>query len=411
MVDRCAAPTRGADPCARSASPPSSTPSTARTAPSATPRSARRSSATTSLYTWDHFFPLYGAQDGAHFECWSLLAAWAEATERIELGPLVACNSYRNPHLLADIARTVDHVSDGRVILGIGAGWFRRDYEEYGYAFGTIGDRLTALEAAIPRIARPAGGARTRRRSAGMPLLIAGVARADAAPRRPPRRRPGTPRSPTGRRSSSRRSRRCADWCAVEGRDPADIEWSVGVEPDDLDRFFAEDAETYLAMGFSQFTLGFEGPAWRVDDGAAALAWRDRVNRDRVPDRCSRVVTDDGPSHARPRRACRGRHHRIGSCARSGPGRPRRRRPSCRASRSAPCCGRSSCVVADDDYLFVVVPAGRRFDWAAVRAAPGRPPADPAGRRRGARRDRLRALHDHARSAPAEPGRSSSTRR
>jgi alkanesulfonate monooxygenase SsuD/methylene tetrahydromethanopterin reductase-like flavin-dependent oxidoreductase (luciferase family) len=70
-------------------------------------------------------------------------------------------------------------------------------------------------------------------------------------------------------------------WCRVEGRDPADIEWSVGVEPDDLDRFFAEDADTYLAMGFTQFTLGFEGPRWAVDDGAAALAWRDRVNRDR----------------------------------------------------------------------------------------------------------------------------------
>ena len=73
-------------------------------------------------------------------------------------------------------------------------------------------------------------------------------------------------------------------WCAVEGRDPADIEWSVGVEPDDLERFFAEDSETYLGMGFSQFTLGFEGPDWTVDRGAAALAWRDRMNRDRVPD-------------------------------------------------------------------------------------------------------------------------------
>ena len=67
-------------------------------------------------------------------------------------------------------------------------------------------------------------------------------------------------------------------WCAEIGRDPADIEWGVGVEPEDLDRFLAEDAETYVEMGFSQFTLGFEGPAWRVDDGAELLAWRDRVN-------------------------------------------------------------------------------------------------------------------------------------
>ncbi len=233
------------------------------------------------LYTWDHFFPLYGDRDGAHFECWSLLAAWAEATERIEIGPLVACNSYRNPELLADIARTVDHVSDGRVVLGIGAGWARRDYDEYGYAFGTIGDRLAALEAAIPRIERRLAAltpAPVRR----MPLLIAGrgarrtlrlVARhADAWHATFPER-------PDELDETVATLRR---WCAVEGRDPAAIEWSVGIEPDDHERFFADDAATYLAMGFTQFTLGFQGPDWTVERGAHALAWRDRMDRERA---------------------------------------------------------------------------------------------------------------------------------
>jgi probable F420-dependent oxidoreductase len=229
------------------------------------------------VYTWDHFYPLYGDPDGPHFECWSLLAAWAEVTERIELGPLVACNSYRNPHLLADIARTVDHVSEGRVILGLGAGWKRRDYEEYGYELGTMGRRISDLGEAIPLINHRLAVLNpppVRR----IPILIAGtgvkktlrlVARyADAwhatFPDRP---------AALGPAVAALRG-----WCAEIGRDPAEIEWSVGIEPDDLDRFLEEDAPTYLAMGFTQFTLGFNGPDWRVGDGRRMLAWRDERN-------------------------------------------------------------------------------------------------------------------------------------
>jgi probable F420-dependent oxidoreductase len=232
------------------------------------------------VYTWDHFFPLYGPRDGAHFECWSMLAALAEATSRVEIGPLVACNSYRNPQLLADIVRTVDHISGGRVINGIGAGWKERDYAEYGYEFGTIGSRLSALERSVPllleRLAK-LNPPPVRH----VPLLIAGVGEqrtlrlvahyADgwhaAFPDRPDELEPKV--------AALRR------WCDELGRDPADIEWGLGVEPEDLERFLAEDGPTYVEMGFTQFTLGFNGPDWPVDGGAGFLDWRDRMNAER----------------------------------------------------------------------------------------------------------------------------------
>jgi probable F420-dependent oxidoreductase len=235
-------------------------------------------------YNWDHFFPLYGDPDGQHLECWTVLAAWAEATSRIELGPLVTCNSYRNPNLLADMARTVDTISGGRLILGIGSGWLERDYVEYGFEFGTTGGRLEALAAALPVIKHRLEALNPPPHRPP-PILIAGIGERRTLPlvaRFADAWHAGFPDRPgeLGPKVAALKTR-----CAEIGRNPDEIECSVGVEPNDLDRFLRTDAATYLQMGFTQFTLGFNGPEWEIGAATEWLAWRDQQNSVRGPGR------------------------------------------------------------------------------------------------------------------------------
>jgi F420-dependent oxidoreductase-like protein len=105
------------------------------------------------LWLVDHFWAS-GMPDLDFLEGWTTLAALAEATQRLRLGLMVTCNSYRNPALLAKMVATVDQLSGGRVELGMGAGWMDVEYKAYGYDFPPIGTRLAQLEEGLEIVTR-----------------------------------------------------------------------------------------------------------------------------------------------------------------------------------------------------------------------------------------------------------------
>jgi probable F420-dependent oxidoreductase len=224
-----------------------------------------------SIWNWDHFFPLYGEPDGPHFEGWTLLAAMAEITTRATIGCMVTCNSYRNPALLSNMAKTVDHIADGRLVLGIGAGWFERDYQEYRYEFGTAGSRLRHLEAGLKTIKERWAKDNPPPVRGTIPILIGGE----------------------GERVTLRLTAQFADgwngfggvdnwrhknqvldeWCHKLGRDPAAIERTASIGEEDL-----QALDQLADAGCQHIILGF-GPPFDGKLVERLVAWRDRRNR------------------------------------------------------------------------------------------------------------------------------------
>ncbi len=103
------------------------------------------------VFVMDHFYQLpgLGAPDEPMFECYAMLSALAQHTDRVRLSALVTGNTYRNPALLAKTITTLDHVSHGRATLGIGCGWFEKEHADLGFEFGTWTDRFEKLEEAL----------------------------------------------------------------------------------------------------------------------------------------------------------------------------------------------------------------------------------------------------------------------
>jgi len=231
------------------------------------------------IFGYDHFHlpameaivdgkPILSAEqpDVANFEGWTALASWGEITSHAEIGLLVTGVGYRNADLLADMARTVDHISGGRLILGLGAGWYEKDYTTYGYDFGTAGSRFDLFDESLVRIEKRLA-ALIPPPVRKLPILIGGTG--------PKRSLPAVARHAdiwhafqeldAFRRSSDR----VDELAATFGRDGAAIERStLWVNP--------EGADAFREVGVSLFQTELTAEnGYDLNPLKQVIAWRD----------------------------------------------------------------------------------------------------------------------------------------
>jgi F420-dependent oxidoreductase-like protein len=244
-----------------------------------------------SVWLFDHFLALYGDPDGPTLEASTLLAGLALKTEAIRIGVLVYGNTHRHPAILAKEMVTVDHISGGRVTLGIGTGWNEREHAAYSIPFPSAGDRVAMLDEALQVIESLFANQRTtfhgehysltdapfspKPLQEKMPVMIGG-------------KRPKMLRliakhadiwdsSPTLDELRQRRAD-LAEHCRAFGRDPDEIACSISFGADRLEdpAAFPDLIRSYRAAGASQFL--FDGPIT-----PAGIASMERIAREIIP--------------------------------------------------------------------------------------------------------------------------------
>jgi probable F420-dependent oxidoreductase len=223
------------------------------------------------VFNLDHFFPYSGDPTGKHFEAFTMLASLAEVTERVELGSLVTGIGYRNPNLLADMARTIDHISGGRFVLGLGAGWYELDYREYGYEFPSTPERLRILRRDVPIIR-----ARLERLNPPpvrpIPILIGGEG--ERVTLRVVAEHADIWHTYASGDQLRRKSQVLDGWCAEIDRDPATIERATAV-------YGAPDprvADELVELGVSLFVIEYAQPPYDFSELSTWLRWRNHRN-------------------------------------------------------------------------------------------------------------------------------------
>ena len=240
-----------------------------------------------SLFVMDHFYqlPMLGTPDQPMLEAYTALGALATATERMQLGTLVTGNTYRNPTLLAKVITTLDVVSAGRAVLGIGAGWFELEHRQLGFEFGTFTDRFNRLEEAMqildPMIKgeRPTFSGQWYSTESAMaepryreriPVLIGGGGERKTL--RLVAEHADIWHSFASAEEFPAKAQVLAQHCETVGRDPATIERSASAGNGSA---VIGNAEALVGLGVTMLTVGCDGPDYDLSDAEALCRWRD----------------------------------------------------------------------------------------------------------------------------------------